>query len=137
MKIRIDPLDKLFSEFIRKRAIKRVGGCEYEYCDNPKKYDIEKDNGKVLLAWKQLQCSHFHGRRKQSVRYNEDNAAGLCFRCHQYLGENPFEHARWFMKHLTDEKFGFLNMQSNTFIKPDKEAIRLYLTERIKELEEI
>jgi len=61
VRIKIDPLDALFSEYIRCRAIKEVHGCER------------------CLAWKVdykgLECSHFHGRAQKSTRWDEDNAA--------------------------------------------------------------
>ena len=115
MKIKIDGLDRLFSRYIRLRA-----GGRCEYCG----------------AVKPLQCSHFHGRRKRNVRWNENNAAALCFTCHLYLGENPLAHCEWFKKRLGDEKFEMLNIQAQTIVKPDINAITLYLKAKVKELEE-
>ena len=116
MKIKIDPLDVLFSRFVRLRA---GGVCEY--CDKPKR----------------LQCSHFHGRRKKSVRWDGDNAAGLCFSCHQYLGENPYVHTEWFKKHLGSEKFEALNIRANL---PSygiaKDKLEAELKDKIRLLEE-
>ena len=122
-KIRITPEDKLFSEYIRRRAIQRVHGCE--------KCGAWKDD------YKQLQCSHFHGRRKQSVRYHEDNAAGLCYFCHQHLGENPHEHDEWFKERLGERSFELLNIQAQQVVtKPDVAAIRLYLKDLLARLKE-
>ena len=120
MKIRIDPLDTLFSKFIRLRAIKAVHGCER------------------CLTWKVdykgLQCSHFHGRAQKSTRWDEDNGAGLCFGCHQYLGSHPLEHTEWFKERLGD-KFDLLQVRARTparFI--DKAAIKMYLKAKITEI---
>lgn len=118
MKIRISPLDSLFSEFIRKRAL-LTGGCEY--CGQFKSYA-------------QLQCSHFIGRRKRSTRYDPDNAAGVCFSCHSYLGEHPYEHTEWFKKRLGD-RFEQLIIKGNTPMKVDKEALTLYFKEKLKGIE--
>jgi len=119
LKIRLDPLDKLFSEFIRLRANNKCERCG------------------VYKETKQLQTSHFHGRRKKSVRWDEDNAAGLCFACHQYLGENPLEHYEWFRDRLGEGKFHDLNIRANfRGVKPDINGITLYLREKIKELKE-
>ena len=52
MKIRIDKLDVLFSRFIRLRA-----GGKCEFCGTPR-------------TMRQLQCSHFHGRRKLDSSYD-------------------------------------------------------------------
>lgn len=123
MKIRIDPLDKLFSEYIRKRAIARTGGCER--CKKQK------------TSWKELQCMHFHSRRKRSVRWDEDNAMGGCYGCHSYLDGNPIEKVEFFKDLLGGEKFDHLNIRvRNTYPKPDKEMIKIYLKQKIKELEE-
>lgn len=119
MRIKLDQLDKLFSEFIRKRAMTKVGGCER------------------CLTWKenykQLQCSHFNGRSKKSTRWDEDNACGLCFGCHQYLGSHPLEHTEFFKKRLGELNFDLLNSRARITCKPDKEALTLYFKARIGE----
>ena len=120
MKIRIDPLDQLFSKYIRLRAMDEVHGCER--CLQGKR------------DYKELQCSHFIGRGKKSVRWDEDNASGLCFGCHQYLGSHPIEHVEWFKERLGD-RFDLLQARARTPVKYiDREAIKLYYKAKIKEL---
>jgi len=131
-RIRRDPLDALVSEFTRKRAIKRVGGCER--CE-AKKHDIQQDNGKVLPAWKQLQCSHYHKRRKQSTRYDEDNCVGLCYGCHQHFEEERDEYKAWMINLLGEREFDLLSARMRIIGKPDTEGLKLYYKERIKGLE--
>ncbi len=114
MKIRIDKLDVLFSRFIRLRA-----GGKCEYCGRKAK----------------LQCSHFHGRRKRSVRYDPDNACALCFYCHLYMGENPNIHTEWFGERLGSERFEQLHIRAEMIVKLDKEAIKQDLLEKITLLE--
>ena len=114
-----DKLDILFSEYIRRRAITRVHGCER--CLQGK------------ADFKQLQCSHFHGRSKRSVRFDEDNAAGICAGCHMYLTSNPHEHTEWFKNYLGEDKFDMLLKRAQTPQKLDVNAIYLYLKERLKE----
>lgn len=116
MKIRIDKTDMIFSKFIRLRA---GGICEY--C------------GKLKI----LQCSHFHGRRKRSTRYDPDNACALCFSCHQHLGENPYEHTEFFKKRLGSERFELLNIRANMIVKVDKERAKAELKEKIKLIEHL
>lgn len=119
MRIKISPLDKLFSKFIRKRAMARVGGCER--CLAPK------------VSYKELQCSHYHGRGKRSVRWDEDNAAGLCCGCHTYLGANPLEHTEWFKQLIGEQEFDLLLSRARTPARYiDKEAIRLYFEEKLR-----
>ena len=116
MKIKLEPLDILFSRLVRLRA---DGICEY--C------------GKVGT-----QTSHFHSRRKRSVRWNLDNACWLCFSCHLYLGEHPNKHYEFFKKRLGTEKFEELNIRAEQithYSKQDKEAIKAGLKNKIKLLE--
>jgi len=116
MRIRIDPLDTLFSEFIRKRA---KGICER--CGSYK-------------GWKSLQCSHFFGRVKKSVRWDEENACALCFGCHMHFTSQPIEHFYWFLERLGEEKFDLLVARTNqTHPKPDKEAITLYYQQKLND----
>ena len=82
MNIKRSPLDKLFSLYVRLRA-----GGKCEYCGAPK---LTGD----------LECSHFIGRRNRAVRYDPDNAAGCCFSCHVYLGENPYKHTEFLLSRL-------------------------------------
>ncbi len=132
-KIKTDSLDKLFRDFIRKRAIQRAGGCER--CLTPK-FDIQKDNGDVLPDYKQLQCSHFKGRGAHSARFDDENAVGVCGACHLYLGGNPPEHVEFF-KRLLGDRYDLLLARARDTSKIDKEAIKLYLQAKIKELEEM
>lgn len=134
MKIRIDPLDTIVSEYIRKRAIVRVGGCER--CNAPK-YDIQKEDGSIFPAWKQLHCAHYHGRRKKSTRWDEDNCSGLCFGCHQYFHENYDEFTEWLKQRLGEEEFDLLNSRARTparFI--DKNLLWIYYKNKIAEVSE-
>lgn len=124
-------LDALFSEYIRKRAIARVGGCER--CLTPK-FDIQKDNGDVFPAWKQLQCSHFHGRAKKSTRFDEDNCIGICGACHLYLTAHPLEHVEFFKQRFGGDKFDMLNSRMRDIQKPDKELLTLYYKQKLEEI---
>tara|TARA_Y100000310_G_scaffold345212_1_gene462742 strand:- start:2209 stop:2577 length:369 start_codon:yes stop_codon:yes gene_type:complete len=117
VKIKISPLDALFSEFIRKRA---KGYCER--C------------GK-LYGWKGLQCSHFHGRAKRSVRWDEDNACALDFGCHIYFTSHPLEYYEWFKNRLGEDGFNTLQGRVRiTHPKPDKKLLTIYFKQKIKEL---
>jgi len=133
--IRRDPLDELFSELIRKRAIGRVGGCER--CLTPKR-DIVKENGEILPAWRQLQCVHFNGRARKSVRCDEDNAIGGCSGCHTFLDSQATDKVEFFKSYLGEEKYNLLQSRMRiTYPKPDRKAIELYLRTKINDMETI
>ena len=111
--MKLDPLDKIFSTFIRQRAMSRVGGCER--CLAQKS------------TYKQLQCSHFHGRARRSVRWDEMNCAGLCAGCHMYLSAHPLEHVEWFKNFIGEEEFNLLSGRMRiTHPKPDIELLTIY-----------
>ena len=130
--MKITPLDKLFSEFVRRRAVQRVGGCER--CLHTKT-DITKEDGSTLPDWKQLQCSHFIGRGKGSVRADPSNAAGICGGCHNYFTANPLIHTEWIKSHLGERELDLLRARSYQRGKIDVNGLLLYYRERIKELE--
>lgn len=116
MKSKFASLDLLFSEFIRKRAMPRCERCLT-----------------VKTTWKQLQCSHFYGRRKRSVRWDEDNGTGLCGACHLYFTANPNEHVEWQKERLGD-RFDDLKIRANTPGKPDISLLIIYYQGKIKEI---
>ncbi len=122
-------LDDLFSQFVRRRAIKRAGGCEK--CLRPKT-DIQKENGDIFPAWKQLQCSHYEGRSSKVVRFDESNAAGLCGNCHIYLEHHPHEHTEWFKEYLGEREFDLLTARARNRERPDIGLLMIYYTEKIK-----
>jgi len=115
VRIRIDPLDKLFSLYIRTKA---GGVCEY------------------CARMGRLEASHFHGRRKGSTRYDEDNVVALCHSCHMYLQEHPNIHSEWFQKRLGSERYELLNIRAQQIVKVDKETLKKEFQEKIKQLEE-
>lgn len=119
-KIATNRLDKLFSDFVRQRAMLRSAGCER--CLSSK------------TSYKQLQCSHFWGRARKSVRYDEDNAAGLCTGCHFYLTAHPNEHKDFFMERLGEDTYYRLMLRANGVNKIDLAAIELYLKQKLKEV---
>jgi len=117
-KVRISTEDRLFSEFIRKRAIRISGGCQ--------RCLSQKTN------YKQLQCSHLWGRRNKATRWDPDNCIGLCSGCHAYFTANPIEHQDWFRKHLGDERFEQLRLRAQGVKKVDIVVVRLYLNQLLK-----
>jgi len=120
MKIKVDPLDVLFSQVVRARA-----NYTCEYCGQQPKA-------------RGMHCSHFHSRRKKSVRWNLDNAACLCMGCHTYLDGNPYVHTEWFKKRLGSVKFEQLNIRAEMLVKATpqfKAEIKAYLHEQLRRME--
>jgi len=119
----IDRLDALASEYVRKRAIVRCGGCDRCH------------QGKV--SWKNLQWSHYRGRNKHSVRWDESNAAGLCGGCHTHLDRNPEEKVEFFKTLFSQEEFDRVNLRAEVRMRSattDYKLIGIYLKELIEGL---
>ncbi len=121
----VDRLDVLFSEFIRKRAMKRVGGCER--CHAQK------------ASYKELQAMHFHSRRKHTVRWDERNSAGGCGGCHMYLDSHidaKKEFAQKLLGYWEWEQVYVLAEMTTKQSPIDYTLIEIYLKQKIKELEQ-
>lgn len=116
MKIRRDPLDRLFSQVIRSRA---NGVCEI---------------GGEFRGYGRLMCCHNWGRRKKSVRWDLDNAVAGCFYHHRMIDENAEDKITFFKRYLGQQRYENLNKRANwpQQYKPDKKLIKLMLE---KELE--
>jgi len=112
MRIKLTPLDRLFARYIklRDKVCQRCGGT----------------GG--------LQTSHFWGRAKKSVRWDEENACLLCMGCHMYLTAHPYEHTEFFKKRIGERAFDLLMARTKPQ-KPDIQALTIYLGNKIKELE--
>lgn len=130
---RYDPLDTLFSEYVRRRALARVGGCERCLTQ---KHDTTREDGSPRPAYMQLQCSHFIARNAKTVRWDEENAAGLCGGCHMYLEHNPHQHAQWYVGHLGQERYNMLMGRMRHGQKPDRAALGIYYKVQITLLKE-
>ena len=114
-------LDKLCSEYARRRALKRVGGCER--CGSQK------------TDYKQLQCSHFIGRSTIQTRFDENNLSGLCGGCHMYLEHHPAEMVEWFIKTYGQRTYDLLLASQRQPAKSvDKVGLVIYYREMLKEL---
>ena len=114
MKISITPLDRLFAKYIKLRdKVCQRCGC---YSKN-------------------LQASHFHSRRKKSVRWDEDNVCLLCFGDHIYLDGNPIEHTAFMLKRLGQEKFDNLNIRAEWRVRRrDLEMVKIYIQAKLREI---
>ena len=67
-----------------------------------------------------LHCSHHFSRRHRATRWATDNASAHCFSCHQRLGGNPVEFARWIRAKLGDGALEILEEKKNSIVKISK-----------------
>ena len=118
-KVKIDPVDRKVSEYVRKRS----GGC-CQKCGSPR-------------GWKGLECCHYIGRGNKSVRYDEDNCIALCTGCHSWYDEDPDRKKEFFISIVGEDQYRKVRMRADIGGKPDKEAIKLYFKHKIKELDDL
>ncbi len=115
LRIKISPLDVLFSRYIRLRA---HGWCARCHC---------------YRGIAGLQCAHYHSRRKRSTRFDPDNAVALDVGCHQYFHENPDEFRAFMKLKLGERGLDMLDSRARiTWPRPDEAAIELYLRKQIE-----
>jgi hypothetical protein len=95
----VTKLDKIFSEYIRRRYAKN-GIAECVTCG-------KKDH------WKNLQAGHFMSRKHYATRWDDENVQVQCMACNVYrYGEQYL-----FAKYLGQEKADELLARSRTMVK--------------------
>ena len=122
----IKELVVLFSEFIRKRAMRDAGGCER--C------------GALKDSWKALQCAHCHDARIYATKFHVLNAAGLCGGCHTYLDSHAVEKVAFFRARMTSAEWDALALVAgmSSRSKPlDCKLIKLFLRGELAEVEQL
>lgn len=117
-KTKIRPADKLFSEYIRKRD----KDCRYRV-----KCFGHQD-------FKELHCSHYHGRRKESVRFDPENCDAACRACHAYVHEHPDWLDEWKLNQLGEQRFNALTLRANMPGKKDDQMTIIALKQLLKTL---
>ena len=75
-----------------------------------------------------MQCSHFWGRKAESVRFDSENTDVLCFSCHNYFSMNPAEYVIWKTKKLGEKAYKMLMVRAHTLQKRDDAKILLWLS---------
>lgn len=115
----ITKLDKVFSEYIRRRYTKN----EIATCVTCGKEDY----------WKKLQAGHFMSRKHYATRWNEENVEVQCMACNVFRAGEQYK----FSKYLGQDKADELLTKSRETVKfPDweiQEMIELYKN-KIKDL---
>jgi len=93
----VKKLDKLFSEYIRRR------NGEMAICVTC---------GKVA-HWKEMQAGHFMSRRHRATRWHEDNVQVQCIKCNMFGQGEQFKFGKW----LGDEKANELIQLANQVVR--------------------
>lgn len=119
-KTKIRRTDQLFSQYIRQRD----GECVYKV----------KCYGHQDI--KELHCSHFHGRARESTRFDPENCDSACRTCHAFV--HTADGIRWLeqfkKKQLGERNFNLLTLRANTPSKRDDTIMLLYVKQLLKDL---
>ena len=114
------PADILFSKYLRQK----IGRCEV--CGR-------KGEGELGIAG--LVVSHFHGRRNESTRFDENlNCDILCINCHRLFHESPARYVEWKKKKLGEKRYKLLTLAANQYRRKDDKLIILFLKQELSKL---
>lgn len=95
--MKLTPADRWFGKCVKERVNWTCERCGKHYPD----------------GGQGLHCSHFFGRRKQSVRLEPLNAFAHCHGCHSHFSQYPYEFDRWVQQKLGKMKYRILIEKSN------------------------
>ena len=118
-------LDKLFSEYIRRRYANHEGTVSCFTCG-------------VVKHWKQQQAGHFQSRSHHSTRWDEKNVQVQCVKCNMYRQGEQYKFGMYL-----DQTYGHgtaqeLEQRAKTIVKLNRvdyeESIELY-RQKIRELD--
>lgn len=118
-------LDKLFSEYIRRRNAKYDGSVSCFTCG-------------VVKHWKKQQAGHFQSRSHHSTRWDEVNVQVQCVKCNMYRQGEQYKFGIYLDQKYGDGTALELEQRAKTIIKLNRvdyeEAIERY-KQKIKKLD--
>lgn len=118
-------LDKLFSEYIRRRFANHDGSVSCFTCG-------------VVKHWKQQQAGHFQSRSHHSTRWDEVNVQVQCIKCNMYRQGEQYKFGMYLDQRFGDGTAEELENRAKTIVKLNRvdyeEAIERY-KQKIRELD--
>ena len=118
-------LDKLFSEYIRRRNADHLGRVKCFTCG------VEKH-------WKEQQAGHFQSRSQHSTRWDEVNVQVQCVKCNMYKQGEQYKFGMYLDQRFGDGTAADLENRAKIIVKVNRvdyeEAIERY-KQKIKELD--
>jgi len=118
-------LDKLFSEYIRRRNADHLGRVKCFTCG------VEKH-------WKEQQAGHFQSRSHHSTRWDEVNVQVQCVKCNMYRQGEQYKFGLYLDDRFGDGTAEELENRAKTIVKLNRvdyeEAIERY-KQKIRELD--
>ena len=118
-------LDKLFSEYIRRRNADHLGRVKCFTCGDEK-------------HWKEQQAGHFQSRSHHSTRWDEVNVQVQCVKCNMYRQGEQYKFGMYLDQRFGDGTAEELEYRAKTIVKLNRvdydEAIERY-KQKIRELD--
>ncbi len=123
------PADVEYSLYIRAKANGKCQKCG-RVCEL---------NGERFF---QLEASHYFGRAKESVRFDDRNVHALCSTCHKRMGgytrKEDGEYDRWIKYLLGEQGYMLLKLEAHLpGSKKDDVMTRLVIKQKMKELKNV
>jgi len=120
-KIKLRTTDKMWTKYIRTRDNYTCQKCGRRYT---------KDN------CQNLGVSHYHSRRHENIRFDDDNCIALCsIPCHRYWGtEGRAEYTEFMKRRLGEERFKNLEIRKNIIKKRDDKADKIILKQLLEKM---
>lgn len=98
--------------------------------------DLCQVNFKCFKGTPGTDVSHYHGRRKETVRFDDENSDLVCRSCHLFIhtaeGAKVFD--EWKEQQLGEIKFKLLLLRANQTGKRDDVITKLIIKEKIKNI---
>lgn len=119
---KIDKLDRIFSEFIRKRDT-----TPYGYCISCNK----------IITYDTCDCGHYINRKHMSLRFDEKNCNAQCRACNRFDEGAIQGYRRGLIKKIGEEATNMLEIRKHNTSKlsePELDILIAYYKQKIKEL---
>lgn len=114
-------LDKIFSEYIRRRDRNKCFTCEKQ------------------MSYNQSQAGHYIRRNRMNTRWDEQNVHCQCVRCNVFLKGNYPEYARRLVKRYGEDILEDLSIRAEQPFKLQRYWLEIYIgyyKEKVKALNE-
>lgn len=109
-------MDKVFSEYVRRRHADADGTVACVCCGNRK-------------HWKKMQAGHFVTRTRMTTRWDLENCAPQCGKCNVLLRGNAVGYAHYLVNRYGQDIFARLRDKSALVVKYSRRELRALIEE--------
>ena len=117
-------LDKIFSEFIRRRDADKDGYIRCISCGKP-------------VRWQDSDCGHYVNRKHNSTRYDEINCNAQCRSCNRFDEGNIYNYRKGLIKKYSDQAVELVEIKKFNVCKMGQFEINVLADHYRKKLKEI